>query len=124
LKEKSIETIRTRFASLTADLPPTYWYLWFGILINRLGSFVIPFLTLYLTSQRGVSVSQAALTVSLFGAGSFAAQLAGGELADRLGRRPVLLMSLFIAPVSMVALGFANSLPLIAFFTLILGFFT
>lgn len=119
-----MQTIRSRFATLTADLPPTYWFLWLGILINRLGSFVIPFLTLYLTSQRGISVSQAALTVSLFGAGSFAAQLAGGELADRLGRRPVLLMSLFIAPVAMIALGLSNSLPLIAFFTLILGFFT
>lgn len=119
-----MQTVRSRFATLTADLPPTYWFLWLGILINRLGSFVIPFLTLYLTSQRGVSVSQAALTVSLFGAGSFAAQLVGGELADRLGRRPVLLMSLFIAPVAMIALGLSNSLPLIAFFTLILGFFT
>jgi len=119
-----METIRTRFALLTADLPSTYWFLWFGILINRLGSFVIPFLTLYLTSQRGISIGQAALTVSLFGAGSFAAQLAGGELADRFGRRPVLLMSLFIAPVAMVALGFARALPLIAFFTFILGFFT
>jgi MFS family permease len=119
-----MENIRSRFADLTADLPPTYWFLWLGILINRLGSFVIPFLTLYLTSQRGISVSQAALTVSLFGAGSFAAQLTGGELADRLGRRPVLLMSLFIAPIVMIALGFARTLFLIGLCTLILGFFT
>ena len=119
-----MKSMRVRFQTLTADLPPAYWFLWLGILINRLGSFVIPFLTLYLTSQRDVSVSQAALTVSLFGAGSFAAQLVGGELADRFGRRPVLLISLFIAPVAMIALGFARSLPLIAFFTLILGFFT
>lgn len=119
-----MQSIRSRFTILTTDLPPTYWYLWLGILINRLGSFVIPFLTLYLTTQRGVSISQAALTVSLFGAGSFVAQLAGGELADRLGRRPVLLMSLFIAPMAMIALGFTHSLPLISFFTLVLGFFT
>ena len=119
-----METIRSRFAKLTADPPPTYWLLWLGILINRLGTFVIPFLTLYLTSQRGVSVSHAALTVSLFGAGSFASQLVGGELADRLGRRPVLLISLFIAPIAMIVLGFARALPLIAFCTLILGFFT
>jgi MFS family permease len=124
MKEKVMATIRKGFSALTADLPPTYWFLWFGILINRLGSFVVPFLTLYLTGQRGVSVSHAALTVSLFGAGSFVAQLAGGELADRLGRRPVLLMSLFIAPLAMLALGFVRSLPVIAFFTLILGFFT
>ncbi|HLF72767.1 MAG TPA: MFS transporter [Anaerolineales bacterium] len=119
-----MENMRSRLTVLTADLPATYWFLWLGILINRLGSFVIPFLTLYLTSQRGISVSQAALTVSLFGAGSFAAQLSGGELADRLGRRPVMLISLFAAPVVMIGLGFAHSLPVIAFCTLILGFFT
>jgi MFS family permease len=119
-----VQSIRARFAVLTSDLPPTYWFLWLGTLINRLGSFVIPFLTLYLTSQRGITVSQAALTVSLFGAGSFAAQLVGGELADRLGRRPVLLASLFISPVVMIALGLVRAVPLIALLTLTLGFFT
>lgn len=116
--------LRERFSALTSDLPSTYWYLWTGILINRLGSFVIPFLTLYLTSQRGIPVSQAALAVSLFGAGSFVAQLLGGELADRLGRRPVMLMSLFSTPAVMLILGFARTLPLIGICTLLLGFFT
>ncbi|HET7009889.1 MAG TPA: MFS transporter [Anaerolineales bacterium] len=119
-----MQRIRSRLAEVTADLPPTYWYLWAGILVNRLGSFVIPFLALYLTSQRGLSVGQASLIVSLFGAGSFSAQLVGGELADRLGRRPVLAMSLFVAPAVMIALGLSSSLPLIAAFTLVLGFFT
>ncbi len=33
-----METIRSRFASMTEGLPPAYWYLWLGTLINRLGS--------------------------------------------------------------------------------------
>src|SRR3990172_7371377 len=101
-----------------------YWFLWLGTLINRFGSFVIPFLSLYLTSQRQISVSLAGLIVSLFGVGAFAAQLVDGELADRLGRRPVMLMSLFVTPVFMALLGFVNSLPMIAVSTLILGFFS
>lgn len=116
--------LRSRLTSVTADLPPTYWYLWLGTVVNRLGGFVIPFLSLYLTSQRGISVSQAGLMVSLFGAGSFASQLLGGELADRLGRRPVLLMSLLITPAVTIALGLGRGLPLIAACTLILGLFT
>lgn len=118
-----MENIRSRFAALTGDLPSTYWLLWLGSLVNRFGSFVIPFLTLYLTSQRGVSVSQAGLIVSLYGAGSFTAQLIGGELTDRLGRRPVMLMSLFIAPMVMIVLGLTRVLSLIAACTMILGFF-
>jgi MFS family permease len=116
-----LSSLRDRLGS---DLPPTYWLLWLGTLINRLGGFVIPFLTLYLTSQRGIPVSQAALMVSLFGAGSFTASLAGGEVSDRLGRRPVLLISFLVAPVNMVALGLARSLPLIAALCLLQGFFT
>lgn len=116
--------LRTRLASLTAGLPRLYWLLWVGTLINRLGGFVVPFLTLYLTAQRRIPVSQAALMVSLFGAGSFAAQLTGGDLSDRLGRRPVMILSFLIAPVNMVLLGLARSLPLIAGLTLLQGFFT
>ena len=94
-----------RFKSLTEGLPPTYWLLWTGTLVNRLGGFVVPFLTLYLTSQREIPVSQAGLMVSFFGAGSFIAQLSGGELTDRLGRRPVMLISFLVTPVAMITLG-------------------
>jgi MFS family permease len=119
-----MKTDKKGLASLVEGLPPAYWLIWTGTLINRLGGFVIPFLTLYLTTQRQVPVSRAALMVSLFGAGSFISQLSGGELTDRLGRRPVMLMSFFITPVFMIALGFARSLVLISIATFIVGFFT
>src|SRR4026209_1099501 len=109
-----MSTLRSRLEAFSEGLPPTYWLLWSGTLINRLGGFVIPFLTLYLTSQRDVPVSQAALMVSLFGAGSFLSQLIGGELTDRLGRRPVMLMSFLVTPVIMVTLGLVRNLPIIA----------
>ena len=117
-------SIRSRLAALATDLPRVYWFLWLGTVINRLGGFVIPFLSLYLTDQRGIPISQSGLMVSLFGAGSFAAQLTGGELTDRLGRRPVLLLSLLITPPITIMLGLVHDLPFIALSTLILGFFT
>jgi MFS family permease len=123
-KRGTVLTIRSKFNELATDIPPMYWFLWLGTLINRFGSFVIPFLSLYLTSQRQITISLAGLIVSLFGVGAFAAQLVGGELADRLGRRPVMLMSLFVTPVFMALLGFVNSVPMIAGSTLILGFFS
>jgi len=117
-------TNKKGFASLIEGLPPTYWLIWTGTLINRLGGFVIPFLTLYLTIQRQIPVSRAALMVSLFGVGSFVAQLTGGELTDRLGRRPVMLMSFFITPIFMIALGLTENLIIISISTLLVGFFT
>ena len=113
-----------RIISLFEGLPPSYWFIWLGTLINRIGGFVIPFLSLYLTAQRAIPVSRAALIVSLFGAGSFIAQLTGGEMTDRLGRRPVMLMSFFITPVFMIALGLAQNILLISLATFAVGFFT
>jgi MFS family permease len=107
-----------------SDLPRTFWFLWAGTIVNRLGGFVLPFLALYLTGERGLTVAQAGLMVSLFGAGSFTASLVGGELADRLGRRPVLLISFFVAPFAMLIVGSARTVPVIAGSTLVLGFFT
>ena len=117
-------TNKKGLSALVEGLPSTYWLIWTGTLINRLGGFVIPFLTLYLTTQRAIPVSQAALMVSLFGAGSFLAQLSGGELTDRLGRRPVMLMSFFITPIFMIMLGLSRGLVLISICTFIVGFFT
>src|SRR5262245_15938457 len=78
---------------------------------------------LYLTSQLAISATTAALMVSLLGAGSFAAQLTGGELADRLGRRPVMMLSFFITPVAMIVLGLVHEPLLIVAAMFVLGFF-
>jgi len=121
----SIQGKPPRFRFLRATgLPRAYWLLWGGTIVNRIGGFVIPFLTLYLTGPRGLPVSTAALMVSLFGAGSFSASLIGGELADRLGRRPMMLISFFVAPLTMLMVGLGQSIGVIAGATLLLGFFT
>jgi MFS family permease len=117
-------SLRTRIVSLVTSLPRTYWLLWVGTLVNRLGGFVVPFLALYLTSQRGLEASQAALMVSLFGAGSFAAALVGGTLSDRWGRRPIMLVSFLVSPLNLLALGLARSLGPIAALTFLQGFLT
>jgi MFS family permease len=118
-----MQRLQTAIGRLTEGLPRAFWFLWAGTIVNRLGGFVVPFLTLYLTTDRGFSVGQAALMVSLFGAGSFTAALVGGELTDRLGRRPVVLASLFIAPVVTVGLGVVQPVAWIAVGTALLGFF-
>ena len=119
-----MSTPQKGLAGLVEGLPSTYWLIWTGTLINRLGGFVAPFLMLYLTQQRGIPISQAALVVSLFGAGSFISQLTGGELTDRLGRRPVMLMSFLITPIFMVILGLARDLMFLSISIFIAGFFT
>lgn len=112
-----------RLSSLVNEMPRSFWFLWLGTVINRLGGFAVPFLMLYLTSQLGISPATAAFMVSVLGAGSFLSQLFGGELADRLGRRPVMLMSFFVTPAVMIVLGLARSLWLLVTAMFVLGFF-
>jgi MFS family permease len=106
--------------SQVSGLPRTYWVLWMGSLVNRLGSFVVPFLALYLTRERGYTVEQAGLVVSLHGAGTVLAGPLGGTLADRVGRRLTLAGGLWLGAAGMLFLGFSRE-PLwiaVAAFTL------
>ncbi len=54
----------------------------------------MPFLTLYLTSQRSFSIGEATWATGVYGLGSLVGALTGGHLADRIGRRTVMLTSL------------------------------
>ncbi len=89
-------------------LPGPFWYLWTGTLINRLGAFVVPFLTLFLTRERGLAVAQATSLVAIWGAAQLAGGLGGGQLADAVGRRVTLLLSLFGGAAVMLATPFVR----------------
>lgn len=90
-------------------LPRAFWFLWLGALINRLGGFVVPFLALYLTQERGFAVERAGLAASLFGVGALCAAPLGGWLSDRFGRRPTMVLGLGLGAVAMVHLGLARA---------------
>src|SRR2546430_14905018 len=81
-----------------AGLPPVYWWLWLGYLLSSLGTFVFPFLALYLSS-RGIDARETGLVVSLLGVGAVLAGPIGGPVAGRRGRKPAPLVApLFSAP--------------------------
>ncbi|MGN6243107.1 MAG: MDR family MFS transporter [Motilibacteraceae bacterium] len=104
-------------------LPRVYWWLWTGTLVNRIGAFVVPFLAIYLTSGLHRSVSYAGLVLALLGLGGTAASLAGGVLADRIGRRPTLLGAQLGTAVSLVGLGLVHGQAAVAGWALLYGFF-
>lgn len=93
------------------------------MLINRLGGFVVPFLALYLTRERGMSVAAAGVVVALWGAGSLASGPVGGILTDRIGRRRTLLAGCGLGAVAMLHLGIARTPVHVAVAAAMLGFF-
>jgi MFS family permease len=114
-------SIATRLVAGVAGLPRPFWILWTGTLVNRLGSFVVPFLSLYLTKSRGWSVAEAGLVVSLFGLGLIGAGPLGGVIADRIGRRAAILVGLGAGGACAIALGCADRLETIAVCTFLLA---
>ncbi|MFD7159163.1 MDR family MFS transporter [Kribbella sp. NPDC059898] len=94
-------------------LPRAFWALWVCQLVNRLGSFVQPFLVLYLTHDRHLSAGTAGAVAAAVGAGTVTAQLAGGFLADRVGRRLTMLICFFGTAAALVLLGSAREMALI-----------
>ncbi|MEV8513314.1 MFS transporter [Dactylosporangium sp. NPDC051484] len=113
--------MRNWFRSTIGGLPRLYWYLWTGMLINRVGGFVALVLSLYLTSDRNVALPVAGLVVGVYGIGGIAGVLLGGVLADRWGRRPTLLLAHFGAVAVLVGLTFARPIPAIAVLAALLG---
>lgn len=103
------------------ELPPTFWILWIGAFINRLGGFVMPLLALYLTSERGLSIEQVGVVMTIYGAGTVAAGSVGGWLADRAGRRRTLILSLLLGAAAMIQLSFARAPAHVAFSAFVLG---
>ena len=102
-----------RVFAAAAGLPRTFWVLWTGMLVNRAGSFVVPFLAIYLTQARGFSAAQAGVVAASYGAGALFASPLGGYLADHAGRRATLIGALALGGLGMIALGFARDLVLI-----------
>jgi len=105
------------------ELPRAVHILCLGTFINRAGTFLIPFLTLYLSGQRGFTEFAATSTVAVVGLGSMTAAVIGGHLADQIGRRWVMLFSLVGNAGILLVFGFLRSpwtiVPCLFAFTLL-----
>ena len=104
--KKSFSLYRDSFRGLSNDM----WVLSLVMLVNRAGSMVLPFLTVYLTTVLGFSLPQTGWVMSCYGLGSLVGAFSGGKLTDKLGFYPVQFWSLVITAF------FFWSLPLISSF--------
>ena len=101
-------------------LPRGAWILFFGTFLNKFGTFVLPFLAIYMT-RLGYTSAQAGLAIGAYGVGTLCACLLGGYLADRLGRRKTIVLSMGSAALAMLSLSQVRSLPMIVLFSGLAG---
>jgi MFS family permease len=103
---KTLQLYRNAYSGLSSLM----WWLAFIMFINRCGTMVIPFLTVYLT-DRGFTLAQAGYAMGAFGLGSIAGGYLGGQATDRFGHFPVQVVSLLLNGVLFILLGYMNTLP-------------
>ncbi|HEX2629554.1 MAG TPA: MFS transporter [Chitinophagaceae bacterium] len=113
------KTYRNAYSGLSKET----WLLSVVMLINRSGTMVVPFMTLYLTStQMGFTIGQAGIVFGLFGAGAFSGALLGGYVTDRIGFYPVQLITLLGGGILFIVLGQMKTYETICIFTYAVSF--
>lgn len=116
--QQTAKLYKTSFTGLSKES----WLLSFIMLINRSGTMVVPFMTLYLTSKEmNRSLSEAGFVMLLFGLGSIVGAYFGGKFTDKIGFYKVQLFTLFGGGIMFIVLGQVKSYPLICTFTFLLS---
>lgn len=91
------------------------------MLVNRCGTMVVPFMTLYLTESKHVSLGKAGLVMAIFGMGAVCGGFIGGKLTDKVGFYFIQLYALLGGGLMFILLGRVNSYPLICVTTFFLS---
>jgi predicted MFS family arabinose efflux permease len=115
---RAISLYKTSFTGLSKEA----WLLSFIMLVNRSGTMVLPFMTLYLTGpEMNRSLSDAGFVMGLFGLGSIVGAYFGGKFSDKIGFYKVQLFALLLGGVFFIILGQLRSYPLICLFSFLLS---
>ncbi len=93
------------FRGLSAEI----WWLALITLINRAGTMVIPFLTLYLTTDLKLSFAEVGWVMTAFGLGSVCGSWLGGKLTDKIGYYKVMVRSLLSTGILFIGLQFLHT---------------
>jgi predicted MFS family arabinose efflux permease len=110
------------FQNAYGGLPPQMWWQAAVTLVNRSGTMVIPFLSVYLTDN-GYTLAQAGWVMGAFGAGSLLGTYLGGRLIDRIGFLQVQFGSLLLSGLFFIGLSFIQGLWGILIFVFVLSTF-
>jgi predicted MFS family arabinose efflux permease len=102
-------------------LPALTWLLCAAMFLNRCGSMVLPFLSLYLLDRFGYSAAAAGAFLSAYGIGAMFGSLVGGKLSDVLGPVRVQVVTLGAAGVWMLGMTQIERPAVFAVAVLVLG---
>jgi len=112
----------TKIKSVYKEYPDAFKVLVLATFIDRLGAFILfPFYSLYITKHFGVGMVEVGILFSIFSAGNIFGSTIGGALADKYGRRKMILLGLVVSGISNISMGLVNDLYVFYFLAMFLG---
>ncbi|MBK6636157.1 MAG: MFS transporter [Chitinophagaceae bacterium] len=100
----TINLYRNAYAGINRRM----WLLAVVMLINRSGTMVLPFMTLY-CKHIGYTTGQAGIVVAVYGIGSLVGAFLGGKITDRFGFYYTQFFALFCGGILFITLGLMNT---------------
>jgi len=106
----------------TAEFPRPFWVLMLGTFIDHIGSFMLlPFFALYITQHFGLSMTGLGGIFFAFSVSGTIGGFIGGALADKFGRRAIILFGILFSATSSLLMGFTDNLVIFIFIVIFVG---
>ncbi len=87
-----------------APFPAVFWYLFAGTVVSSVGyGMVYRLLALFMQARLGLTGTEIGLIMTAWSATGLLSRFVGGYLADRYGRRPLILVSLLAETATLLA---------------------
>jgi predicted MFS family arabinose efflux permease len=116
-----VKSIINLYKNAYSGLSLAAWWLSLVMLINRCGTMVVPFMTLYLTETKHYTIGKASMVMAVFGAGAVCGGILGGKLSDKFGFYNIQLSALVAGGVMFIILGQISEFPAICACTFVLA---
>lgn len=116
-----VSAAKTLYKNAYSGLSKQTWYLSIVMVVNRSGTMVLPFLTMYCHIQLGFSIQQSGFVMALFGAGAIVGAFIGGKIVDAWGFYPLQLAALLVGGVMFLVVGQLKSYTTLCIGTFLLS---
>jgi MFS family permease len=104
------------------EYPRAFWTYNVIVFIDRLGGFMLyPFFALYLTQKFDIGMSTVGILFAIFSVSGMVGSALGGAIADRMGRKVVIIFSLILSSLSALGMGFAPTLGIFIAVVVLVG---
>lgn len=110
-------TMIERFRRTYQSFPTSFRALVIAMFVDRLGGTILyPYFALYITRRFGVGMTEAGVLLGLFSVSGLVGGVLGGALADKIGRRSIVVFGLVSSALGSLVMGLLDNL--IAFYVL------